>query len=71
MENTVIHSETVDKREVQNKSPNVEHKVVSRALSHLKDKISIIEITTDCFTSVTKMLGISHSHTGLTAIYFS
>lgn len=73
--NTIIHSETVDKREVQNKSPNMESEAVSRALSYLKDKISIVEITTDCSTSVTKMLGISDSYTGcacfITAFYFS
>lgn len=62
--NTIIHSETVDKREVQNKSPNVEREAVSRALGLLKDKINIVEITTDCSTSVTKMLGISGSYTG-------
>ena len=34
--NTVFHSKTVDKREVQSKSPNMESKAVLRALSHLK-----------------------------------
>ena len=61
--NTINHSETVDKKEVHNKSLNMEPKAVSRELSHLKDKISIVEITTDCSTSVTKMLGISDSYT--------
>lgn len=53
--NAIIHSETVDKREVQNKSPNMEQEAVLRSLDHLK--IVIQEITTDCSTSVTKMLG--------------
>ena len=69
--NTIIHSETVDKKEVHNRSPNMEPKAVSRGLSHLKDKISIVEITTDCSTSVTKMLGISDSYTDLCMLYYS
>ena len=55
--NAIIHSETVDKREVHKKSPNMEREAVVRSLDHLKEKIRINEITTDCSTSVTKMLG--------------
>ena len=55
--NAIIHSETVDKQDVQNKSPNMEQEAVLRSLDHLKGKIEIKEITTDCSTSVTKMLG--------------
>ena len=55
--NTILHSETVDKREVQNKSPNMEREAVHRALNHIKGKVKVVEITTDCSTVVTKMLG--------------
>ena len=55
--NVIIHSETVDKREVQNRSPNMERKGASRALCYLKDKVNIVEFTTDASTSVTNLLG--------------
>lgn len=55
--NIIIHSETVDKREVQNRSPNMEREGASRALSYLKDKVNIVEMTTDASTSVTNLLG--------------
>lgn len=54
--NTIVHSETVDKSEVQYKSPNMEREAVHRSLTYLKDKINIAEITTDSSTAVTKML---------------
>jgi len=45
-------SETVDKREVHNKSPNMEREAVHRALGYLQGKV------TDSSTAVTKMLGM-------------
>ena len=56
--NVILHSETMDKREVHNKSPNMEREVTNRGLAHLKGKVNIVEITTDPSTSVTKMLGL-------------
>ena len=56
--NTILHSETIDKREVQNKSPNMEREAVDRALKKLKERVNVVEITTDSSTSVTKMLGM-------------
>lgn len=53
----IIHSETIDKRAVQNLSPNMEREAVLRSLNYLKDKIIVNEITTDSSTSVMKMLG--------------
>ena len=55
--NTIIHSETVDKSEVQYKSSNMECESVHRSLTYLKDKLNIAEITTDPSTAVTKILG--------------
>ena len=37
--NIIIHSVTVDKREVQNRSPNMEREGAPRALRYLKDKV--------------------------------
>ena len=56
--NVILHSETVDKREVHNKSPNMEREAVDRVTKHLKESINMVEITTDSSTSVTKMLGV-------------
>jgi len=56
--NVILHSETIDKREVQNKSPNMEREAVHQALDHIQDKIKVAEITTDSSTAVTKMLGM-------------
>ena len=55
--NVILHSETVDKREVHMKSPNMEREAVNRAVKHLKDQVNLVEITTDSSTAVTKMLG--------------
>jgi len=55
--NCILHSETVDKREVQNKSPNMEREAIDRALKTLKEKVNVVEVTTDSSTSVTKMMG--------------
>ena len=55
---TIIHCETIDKREVQNKSPNMEREAISRSLDYLKEKINIVEVTTDSSTAVTKMIGM-------------
>ena len=56
--NTILRSETVDKREVQNKSPNMEREAVDRALKKLKEWVNVVAITTDSSTSVTKTLGM-------------
>ena len=56
--NTILHSKTIDKREVHNKSPNMEREAVDRALKKLKERVNVVEITTDSSTSVTKMLGM-------------
>ena len=55
--NLILHSETVDKREVQNKSRSMEREAIDRALEVLKEKVNVVEVTTDSSTSVTKMMG--------------
>jgi len=54
--NVILQSETVDKREVLNKSPNMEREGVDRALKHLKDQVNVVEITNDSSTAITKIL---------------
>ena len=56
--NAILHCETVDKREVHNKSPNMEREAVDCALRSLKERVNVVEVTTDLSTSVTKMLGM-------------
>lgn len=41
--NVILHAETVDKREVQNKSPNMEREAVDRAVGYLKDQVEVVE----------------------------
>ena len=56
---TIVHMETVDKREVSLYSPNMEREAVSRAIKHLHENdITINEIVTDASSAVRKMLGI-------------
>ena len=57
--NTTVHVETVDRREVQLKSPHMEWEGLSRALKYLEAKLSIAEMTTDSSTSVTSFMGKS------------
>ena len=54
--NTILHTETMDKTEVQNKSPSMETEAVNRALGYLKGQVKVVEIMTDSSTAVTKML---------------
>jgi len=58
--NTIIHSVTVDKRQVLLQSPNMERKAVNSALTFIKDQgIIIDELVTDASSAVRKMLGIA------------
>ena len=55
---TIVHMETVDKREVSLHSPNMEREAVSRAIKYLhENEITINEIVTDASSAVRKMLG--------------
>ena len=57
--NTIIHSTTVDKRQVMLQSPNMERKAVDTALAFIKSKGVIIdELVTDTSSAVQKMLGM-------------
>jgi len=54
----IIHAETIDKREVHLKSPNVEREGLLRSLAFLRDKVTIEEVITDASSSVIKSIGI-------------
>ena len=55
--NEIAHVETIDKREVHLKSPNMEWEALSRGLKYLESKLNITEVTTDSSTSVSKLIG--------------
>lgn len=56
----VVHSETVDKREVGGSSPNMEREALFRGLMIVDELISVKEIVTDASTSVKRMLSKLH-----------
>ena len=53
----ILHSETVDKREVALQSPNMEKEAFVRSLQFLHTHISCKEIITDASTSTCKEMG--------------
>ena len=54
----ILHAETVDKREVQYKSPVMECEGLRRGICYLTSaNLKIKEITTDASTSIIGMLG--------------
>ena len=61
----LLYCKTFDKREMQNKSPKTERKVVDHALRKLKVQVIVVEIITDSSTLVTKMFSM------LLLIYYS
>ena len=53
----VLNLETVDKREVQGKSPNMEREGLRRCLAKVQERCTVSELATDASTSVAKVLG--------------
>ena len=53
----ILHVETVDKREVQLHSPNMEHEAFVRSLEIIKGKFVCNELVTDASSSVQKTIG--------------
>ena len=54
----ILHVETVDKREVDLKSPNMEREALKRSLQFLtSENITVTELVTDASSSIRKMLG--------------
>ena len=53
----ILHSETVDKREVALQSPNMEKEAFVRSLQFLQTHISCKEVITDASTSIRKEMG--------------
>ena len=48
----ILHVETVDKREVQLRSPNMEHEAFVRSLEFIKGKFTCNELVTDASSSI-------------------
>ena len=68
--NTILHMETVDKREVSLQSPSMERTAVIRALKHLEDNgITAGELVTDASSAFQKMLGM-YNHFRRRVTYF-
>ena len=57
----IMHMEHVDRREVQNKSPNMEREALRRGLQFLAGtSVSVAELTTDASPAIIAMLGENH-----------
>ena len=57
----ILHAETVDKREVDLQSPNMERKkAFIRSMQFLLSNIKCTEIITDASSSIQKQLGKNH-----------
>lgn len=63
MSGVIIHMEHVDRREVQNKSPNMEREALRRGLQFLaSSSVSVAELTTDASTAIIAMLNKNNSY---------
>ena len=58
--NKILHVETIDKREVNLKSPNMEREAFKRSMEHLINRgIKIVVVVTDASTSVKSTTGLN------------
>ena len=55
----ILHAKTVDKREVDLQSPNMERKAFKRSVEFLLSNIKCTEIITDASSSIRKDLGLN------------
>ena len=62
---TVLHTETVDKRQVELHSPNMERKAFIKSMDFLLPRIKFTEIITDASSSIRKELGNVTSNTSV------
>ena len=53
----ILHVETVDRREVQLRSPNMEHEAFIRSMRFIKGKLTCTELVTDASSSIRKTIG--------------
>ena len=65
----ILHAETVDKREVDLQSPNMERIAFRRSMEFLLSNIKCTEIITDASSSIRKDLGSSHLNSSCFHIY--
>ena len=59
----VLHVETMDKRDVNLQSPNMEHQAFLHSMSYIKGKITCDELVTDASSSIRKSIGSYIYHT--------
>ena len=68
--NKILHVETIDKREVNLKSPNMEREAFKRSMEYLISRgIKITEVVTDASTAVISTTG-SHKFSYILLLYF-
>ena len=53
----ILHVETVDRREVQLRLPNMEHEAFIRSMRFIKGKLTCTELVTDGSSSIRKTIG--------------
>ena len=54
----ILHVETVDKRDVQLQSPNMEHEAFIRSMSYINGRMICSELVSDTSSSIRKTIGI-------------
>ena len=53
----IVHVETVDKKDVNLQSPNMEHEAFIRSMNTIKEKVKCNELVTDASSSIRKTMG--------------
>lgn len=57
----IIHVETVDKRDVNLQSPNMEHEAFICSMIYIKGKVKCNELVTDALSSIHKTKGTTYT----------
>jgi len=53
----IVHVQTVDKRDVNLQSPNMEHKAFICSMNTIKEKVKCNELVTDVSSTICKTMG--------------
>ena len=59
--NIILHTETIDKHQVELQSPNMERKAFIKSMDFLLSTIRCSEVITDASSSIRKTLGTCHT----------
>lgn len=57
MQDSIIHLECLDKREVGGKCPCMEKEVLKRAIMNMKNIINLKEVVSDASSSIIRIIG--------------